>query len=95
MLGDMREEQLHPTRLVASIITVVLLSACANPNPGGYDTADLMADYCANVGPNQTLSNTQTTVHHWDDEATTAGHRGTVTNDTLEPDLNQAKPHGC
>lgn len=71
------------------------LAACANPNPGGYDTADLMTDYCATAGPNWTTPNTQTTVHRWDDEATTAGHRGTVTDDTMEPDLNQAKPHGC
>lgn len=77
------------------IALISTLGACANPNPGGYDTADLMAEYCANAGPNQTLSNTQTTIHRWDHENTTAGHRGTVTNDTFEPDLNQAKPHGC
>ncbi len=71
------------------------LLACANPNPGGYDMEDLMADYCANAGPNRTTANTRTTVEHWDHEATTAGHRGTLTDDTLEPDPNQAKPHGC
>lgn len=81
--------------LVFALTLALVLSACANPNPGGYDTADLMAEYCASAGPNGTTMNTQTTIHSWDHEATTAGHRGTVTNDTLEPDLNQAKPHGC
>ncbi|MEE4175685.1 MAG: hypothetical protein V2I57_15675 [Xanthomonadales bacterium] len=81
--------------LLPAVLLAAGLTACANPNPDGYDTADLMADYCAGAGPNRTMPNTQTTVHHWDDEATTAGHRGTVTNDTMEPDLNQAKPHGC
>jgi hypothetical protein len=78
------------------LLTVVAtLTACASPNPGAYDTADLMAEYCANAGPNGTMPNTRTTVHHWDHEATTAGHRGTLTDDIMEPDLNQAKPHGC
>jgi ABC-type glycerol-3-phosphate transport system substrate-binding protein len=81
--------------LIVAMALTLALAACASPNPGGYDTADLMAEYCATAGPNRTTSNTQTTVHHWDHEATTAGHRGTVTNDTMEPDLNQAKPHGC
>jgi hypothetical protein len=82
-------------RLVLLLIPVLSLMACASPNPGGYDTADLMADYCATAGPNRTTPNTSTTIHYWDHDATTAGHRGTVTNDTMEPDLNQAKPHGC
>ena len=54
-----------------------------------------MADYCASAGPNRTTPNTRVTVEYWDDEATTAGHRGTLTDDTMEPDPNQAKPHGC
>ncbi len=77
------------------LVSLTLLTACASPNSGGYDTTDLMADYCANAGPNRTTPNTQVTVQHWDHEATTAGHRGTLTDDAMEPDLNQAKPHGC
>ncbi len=80
--------------LLALLLLAALLGACANPNPGGYDMEDLMADYCDNAGPRRTTANT-TTIHSWDDEATTAGHRGTITDDVMEPDLNQAKPHGC
>jgi hypothetical protein len=80
---------------LATALLCSLLMACANPNPRGYDTEDLMADYCEGAGARQTTSNTQTTVQNWDHEATTAGHRGTLTDDVMEPDLNQAKPHVC
>ncbi len=79
---------------LSALAIAVSMAACASPNPGGYDIEDLMADYCADAGPRRTTSNT-TTIHSWDDEATTAGHRGTITDDVMEPDLNQAKPHGC
>ncbi len=81
--------------LLASLLLIALLGACANPNPGGYDTEDLMADYCDQAGPRRTTANSGTTVSNWDHEATTAGHRGTRTDDVLEPDPNLAKPHGC
>lgn len=70
------------------------LCACANPNPGNMDTADLWRDYCAsNAG--QVTPNTNVTASHWDHESTTAGHRGTRTDDAMEPDPNQSPPRGC
>ena len=80
---------------LAILLLCVNLAGCAGTTPGGYGIEDLMADYCADTGPRRTTPNTNTTVKHWDHEATTAGHRGTLTDDVMEPDLNQAKPHGC
>jgi hypothetical protein len=72
----------------------VNLAACAAVDPEGYDMEEMMAVYCDDAGPRRTLDNTNI-IHSWDDEATTAGHRGTLTDDVMEPDLNQARPHGC
>jgi len=83
------------TGLAALAVLLSLLAGCAGTPSGEYDMADAMAEYCDQAGARRTTANTQTTVQHWDDEATTAGHRGTLTDDVLEPDLNQARPHGC
>ena len=80
----------------ALVLSVALmLCGCASGGSGAYGVEDLMADYCADAGPRRTTPNTNTTVQHWDHQATTAGHRGTLTDDVMEPDLNQAKPQGC
>ena len=70
------------------------LVACANTNPDDFDTEDLWQDYCA-TGGYQADQQTGVTVNNWDSEATTAGHRGTRTDDVMEPDPNQAPPRGC
>ena len=81
-------------KLVITSVLSALLVACASNNPGGYDTADLWREHCAsNAG--QVDTRTNVTVEHWDDEATTAGHRGTRTDNVMEPDANQAPPRGC
>lgn len=80
---------------IVALLLSIHLAGCAGTDPRGYGVEDLMAEYCADAGPRRTTPNTNTTVQHWDHEATTAGHRGTLTDDVMEPDLNQAKPHGC
>lgn len=75
-------------------LIIVLLAGCTTPRDD-YDMTEFMADYCDSAGPGRTTPNTNVTVDFWDDESTTAGHRGTLTDDRMEPDVNQTPPRGC
>lgn len=73
-------------------VLIFALAGCATPR-GDTDLAAFEADYCNSAGSRQTTSNTNVTVQYWDDEATTAGHRGVLVDEKMQPDM--ATLRGC
>ena len=84
-------------RILMLLTASAALAACAGstPNSGGYDTADLMADYCATEGPGWVTESARVPVPSLDPDATTAGHRASSAPSTRPVISDQKRPHGC
>lgn len=83
--------RLKPLTLI--ILGAIMATGCAS-SPDEYGTEEAWREYCVSNAYQADLR-TGVTVDSWDPDATTAGHRGTRTDDVLEPDVNQAPPRGC
>lgn len=79
-------------RLLLLSGSLALLAGCAAVGDTD-DLTRLQAEYCSDTGLGRTTPNTRITVQNWDDEATTAGHRGVLTDDRMG--AGQATPNGC